>query len=164
MNSKKRILALSCLISTGATFPAFATFHFYPINLSNFSNISITFQAVSEMNNVATIQYRHSNSPLFSTIRMPGIASYGNVTFHYGKATNSDTWWRFSSNVSLNTIAPADYTVKLTGDDMTSQPVTFTFRNALPTKIIGTRLADDGNTILIDELQLAYETMITTAK
>ena len=41
----------------------------------------ISFQEVSGMDKeVQVIEYRASNNPLFSTIKMPGIVKYGNVT------------------------------------------------------------------------------------
>lgn len=40
-----------------------------------------TFQEVSGLDVEAQIiEYRHGNSPDFSTIKMPGIKKYGNVT------------------------------------------------------------------------------------
>lgn len=41
----------------------------------------VAFQEVSGMDvENQVIEYRKSNSPLFSTEKMPGIAKYGNVT------------------------------------------------------------------------------------
>src|SRR5215203_6985122 len=45
----------------------------------------VTFQEVSGLQTeTKVIEYRHGNSPLFSTIKMPGLTSVGNVTMKKG--------------------------------------------------------------------------------
>lgn len=43
------------------------------------------FQEVSGLDTEAQIiEYRHTNSPVFSTVKMPGIAKTGNITMKKG--------------------------------------------------------------------------------
>ena len=49
----------------------------------------IAFQEVSGLEaETQIIEYRGSNSPEYSTVKMPGIAKYGNVTMKRGIFTN----------------------------------------------------------------------------
>ena len=65
----------------------------------------IAFQEVSGMDaEVQVIEYRHSNSPLFSTIKMPGIAKYNNITMKRGVFKNDNTFWTWMNEIKMNTI------------------------------------------------------------
>ena len=65
----------------------------------------VAFQEVSGMDvENQIIEYRKSNSPLFSTEKMPGIVKYGNVTLKRGVFVNDNTFWNWHKQISMNTI------------------------------------------------------------
>lgn len=124
---------------------------------------NVAFQEVSGMDQeVQTITYRHSNSALFSTIKMPGIAKYGNITMKRGVFSNDNEFWQWVDAISMNTIQRRTITIRLLNDN-DQATVTWTLNNAWPTKISGQDLTDGGNDIAVDTVELAHEQMIVTA-
>ena len=62
----------------------------------------VAFQEVSGMDaEVQVIEYRKSNSPLFSTEKMPGIAKYGNITMKRGVFVNDNSFWKRMSRLKI---------------------------------------------------------------
>src|SRR4051794_10662395 len=78
------------------------------------SLMGIAFQEVSGLDTeTQVIEYRHSNSKLFSTIKMPGITKYGNVTMKRGVFATDYTFWTWYNQIKMNTIARSNVLVKL---------------------------------------------------
>lgn len=107
------------------------------------------------------IEYRKSNSTLFSTEKMPGIVKYGNVIMKRGIFVNNNTFWNWHSEISINTIKRRTVLIKLL-DESGKITMQWTLNNAWPTKITSTDLKSDGSEIAIDTLEIAYEQLITT--
>jgi len=125
----------------------------------------IAFQEVSGMDNeVQVIEYRASNSKLFSTTKMPGIAKYGNVTMKRGIFVNNDAFWKWLSDIQMNTIERQDVLIKLL-DEQDDVIMQWKLVNAWPTKITSTDLKSDGNEVAVDTLEIAHEQLeISTGK
>jgi phage tail-like protein len=120
----------------------------------------VAFQEVSGLDaETQIIEYRKSNSPLFSTEKMPGIAKYGNVTMKRGVFVNDNTFWNWYSQISMNTIARQTVIIKLL-DEKGNTTMQWTLNNAWPTKITSTDLKSDGNEVAIDTLEIAHEQLI----
>lgn len=67
----------------------------------------ISFQEVSDLDVEAQpIDYRHGDSPQFSTINMPGIKKYGNVTMKKGVFLKDNKFWDWFNEIKMNTIVP----------------------------------------------------------
>ena len=105
------------------------------------------------------IEYRHSNSKLFSTEKMPGISKYGNVTLKRGVFVKDNTFWDWQAQISMNTIKRRTVIIRLLdeGGNVTMQ---WTLMNAWPTKITCTDLKSDGNEVAVDTLEIAHEQLI----
>lgn len=122
----------------------------------------IAFQEVSGMDKeVQVIEYRASNNPLFSTIKMPGIAKYGNVTMKRGVFVNDNTFWAWMDQIKMNTIARRTVLIKLL-DEAGGVTMQWQLNNAWPTKITGTDLKSDGNEVAVDTIEIAHEQLIIT--
>jgi len=122
----------------------------------------IAFQEVSGMDKeVQPIEYRHSNSKLFSTIKMPGIAKYGNVTMKRGIFVNDNTFWKWMDEIKMNTIARRTVLIKLL-DENGAVTMQWQLNNAWPTKITGTDLKSDGNEVAVDTIEIAHEQLVIT--
>jgi len=120
----------------------------------------VSFQEVSGMDvENQIIEYRKSNSPLFSTEKMPGIAKYGNVTMKRGVFVNDNTFWAWYNQISMNTIKRRTVLIKLL-DENGKVTMQWTLINAWPTKITSTDLKSDGNEVAIDTLEIAHEQLI----
>ncbi len=122
----------------------------------------ISFQEVSGMDKeVQVIEYRASNNPLFSTIKMPGIAKYGNVTMKRGIFVGDNRFWNWMSEITMNTIARRTVIIRLLNENgkVTMQ---WSLANAWPTKITSTDLKSDGNEVTVDTIEIAYESLTIT--
>lgn len=122
----------------------------------------IAFQEVSGMDKeVQVIEYRHSNSALFSTIKMPGISKYSNVTMKRGIFVNDNSFWAWMDEIKMNTVARRTVLIKLL-DEAGSVTMQWQLNNAWPTKITGTDLKSDGNEVAVDTIEIAHEQLIIT--
>ena len=115
------------------------------------------FQEVSGLDMEAqVIEYRHGNSKDFSTIKMPGIKKYSNVTLKKGVFKDDKLYWEWFNKIKMNTIERQPVTISLL--DETGSPVqTWTLKNAWPTKITGTDFKSDGNEPAVETLEIAHE-------
>ena len=118
---------------------------------------NVAFQEVTGLETeTQVIEYRHSNSKQYSTIKMPGIAKYGNVTLKNGIFVNDNSFWTWYSQITMNTIERVTVVVQLL-DEKSKPMMTWTLQNAWPTKITGPDLKSDGNEVAIHTLEIAHE-------
>lgn len=121
------------------------------------SQTNIAFQEVTGLEaETQIIEYRAGNSPIFSTIKMPGIAKYGNVTMKRGIFVNDNTFWNWYKQITMNTIARINVVIKLL-DETGKVTMMWTLNNAWPTKISGTDLKSDGNEVAVQSIEIAHE-------
>ncbi len=117
----------------------------------------VAFQEVSGMDvENQIIEYRKSNSPIFSTEKMPGITKFGNVTMKRGVFVNDNAFWNWHQQVAMNTIQRRTVIIKLL-DENGKVTMRWTLQNAWPTKISSTDLKSDGNEVAVDTLEIAHE-------
>ncbi len=122
----------------------------------------VAFQEVSGMDvENQIIEYRKSNSPLFSTEEMPRIAKYGTITMKRGVFVNDNTFWDWHAQLSMNTIKRRTVLIKLL-DERGEVTMQWQLENAWPTKITSTDLKSDGNEVAIDTLEIAHEQLTIT--
>jgi len=120
----------------------------------------IAFQEVSGMDlDLQIIEYKYSNIAPASTIKMPGIAKYGNVTLKRGVFVNDNTFWNWYNKVSINTMARGTVLIKLL-DESGNVTMQWKLLNAWPTKITGTELKSDGNEVAVYTIEIAHEQSI----
>jgi phage tail-like protein len=120
-------------------------------------NMEMQFQEVSGLDIEAQIiEYRSGNSTQFSTIKMPGLKKYGNITLKKGMVQNSKDAMGFFSKIKLNTIERNTVTIKLL-DEKGNATMLWKLINAFPTKITGADLKADGNEMAIETMELAHE-------
>lgn len=118
------------------------------------------FQEVSGLDTeTQPIEYRHGNSPVFSPIKMPGLAKVGNVTLKKGIFVKDNNFWNWYSTIKMNTIQRQTVVIKLL-DESGNPTMTWTLNNAWPTKIQGTDLKSDANEAAIETIELAFETIV----
>jgi phage tail-like protein len=133
----------------------------YPLPVFHFrvewGGSNIGFSEVSGLNmETQAIEYREGSSPDFSTIKMPGMQKYGNITLKRGSVASDNefyTWW---NTHQLNKIERRDITISLLNEK--HEPViVWKVRNAFPTKIDGGALKATGNEVSIETLEIAHE-------
>lgn len=118
---------------------------------------SMSFQEVSGLDaETQAIEYRHGDSKVFSTIKMPGIAKNGNVTMKKGVFKSDNKFWDWYSKITLNTIKRIPITISLL-DETGKDTMIWKLKNAWPTKVTGTDLKSDGNEVAIETIEIAHE-------
>lgn len=116
-----------------------------------------SFQEVSGLDTeTQVVEYRHGDSKTFSTIKMPGLAKFGNVTLKKGIFVKDNNFWKWYDAIKMNTIKRETVVIKLL-DESGSPTMTWTLTNAWPTKITGTDLKSEANEVAVETLELAHE-------
>ena len=117
----------------------------------------ISFQEVSGLDFEAQIlEYRHGDSPDHSTIKMPGIKKYGNITMKKGVFAKDNAFWDWMNQIKLNTIKRIDVVIKLL-DEGNNPTMVWTLKNAWPTKITSTDLKSEGNEVAVESIEIVHE-------
>lgn len=116
-----------------------------------------TFQEVSGLDIEAqVIEYRHGNSKDFTTIKMPGIKKYGNITLKKGIFKGDNKFWDWFNKIKMNIVERQAVTISLL-DEEGSPTMVWTLKNAWPTKITGTDMKSDGNEVAVETMEIAHE-------
>ena len=117
----------------------------------------MSFQEVSGLDVEAQpIEYRHGDSPEFSTISMPGLKKSGNVTMKKGVFKSDNKFWDWFNQIKMNTIKRVPVTISLL-DEGGAPTMVWTLANAWPTKISSTDMKADGNEVAIESIEIAHE-------
>jgi phage tail-like protein len=125
----------------------------------NWNGIFMSFQEVSGLDTEAKVlEYRHVDSPVFSTSRMPGLTKIGNVTLKRGIAPGGKHFWDWFNDIKMNTIKRVPITISLL-DEKGKPEIVWKLSNAWPTKITGTNVKNEGDEVAIEQLEVAFETM-----
>lgn len=125
--------------------------------LVTIDKLNANFQEVSGLEVEAqVIEYRHGNSPEFSTIKMPGIKKFGDITLKKGVFKGDNKFWDWFNSIKMNTIERKAVTISLL-DEAGSPTMTWTLKNAWPSKITGTDLKSDGNEVAVETLVITHE-------
>ena len=120
------------------------------------SNV-MSFQEVSGLDVEAQpIEYRAGDSPVFSTVKMPGIKKYSNITMKKGVFKSDNKFWDWFNQIKMNTIKRIPVTISLL-DESGSPTMVWTLTNAFPTKITGTDMKSDGNEVAVETIEIAHE-------
>lgn len=120
----------------------------------------IAFKEVSGLDAEAQIiEYRHGNSPIFSSIKMPGLKKYSNISLKKGVFKSDNKIFDWFNEIKMNTIKREDVTISLL-DEAGAPTMIWKLSNAWPTKVTGVSLKSDGNEASIESLDLAHEGLI----
>lgn len=124
--------------------------------------IEMHFQEVSGLDlESQPIEYRHGDSPVFSTIKMPGLKKSSNVTLKKGVVSNGSNFQDMLNQRTSNTIQRLPMTITLQ-DEAGESTMTWTLQNAWPTKISGTDLKSNNSEIAIETMEIAHEGVVIT--
>jgi phage tail-like protein len=117
----------------------------------------ILFQEVTGLNaETQVIEYREGNSKVFSTVKMPGIKKYGNVTLKKGIFKDDKALWDMYNLVKMNTFERKKVTISLL-DESNQEVMSWELINAFPAKMTVTDMKSDGNEAAIETMELAHE-------
>ncbi|MCD6063674.1 MAG: phage tail protein [Flavipsychrobacter sp.] len=133
----------------------------YPLPAFHFrvewGGTNLGFTEVSGLNvETQVIEYRDGLSPDYSTIKMPGMQKYGNITLKRGVISGDNEMFQWWNTAQLNKIERRDITISLLNEK--HEPVVvWKVRNAFPVKVDGGALKATGNEVSIETLEVAHE-------
>jgi phage tail-like protein len=102
------------------------------------------------------IEYRDGDFREYSSIKMPGLRKFSNITLKRGILKGDNDFFTWLSTVKLNKVERRDLTISLL--DETHAPVmTWKVMNAFPVKVEGPQLKASGNEVAIESIEIAHE-------
>ncbi len=117
----------------------------------------LSFQEISGLDIEAQpIEYRHGDNPVFSTIKMPGIKQFSNITMKKGVFKSDNKFWDLINQIKMNTIKRVPVTISLL-DEAGAPTMVWTLENAWPSKITSTDMNAEGNEVAVEEIEIVHE-------
>lgn len=102
------------------------------------------------------IEYRDGSFPEYSSIKMPGLRKFNNITLKRGIVKSDNEFFLWLSTVKLNTVQRRDLVISLLNEQ--HQPVmVWKVQNAFPVKVEGPALKATGNEVAIESIEIAHE-------
>jgi phage tail-like protein len=133
----------------------------YPLPVFHFvvqwSGTRIGFSEVSGLTQeVQPIEYRDGSFLEYSSMKMPGLKKYSNVTLKRGVISGDNEFFQWLNTVKLNKVERRDIVVSLLNEEHV--PVmNWKIQNAFPVKVEGPSLKATGNEVAIESIELAHE-------
>lgn len=133
----------------------------YPLPVFHFTvqwgGTRIGFSEVSGLTQEnQAIEYRDGSFPEYSSIKMPGLRKFSNVTLKRGIVKADNDFFRWLSTIQLNKVERRDVIVALL-DESHAPVMVWKLQNAFPVKVEGPGLKASGNEIAIESIELAHE-------
>lgn len=117
----------------------------------------VTFSEVTGLTQAdKTTEHRGSSVPDYSSIKMPGLRKFANVTLKRGVVTGDDQFSRWLSGVKANDIERRDLVIRLMNEQHRPVKVWKVVR-AFPVKVEGPELKASGNEVAIESIEIAHE-------
>jgi len=135
----------------------------YPLPVFHFNvawkGTRIGFSEVSGLTQEnQAIEYRDGSFPEYSSIKMPGLRKFNNITLKRGIVKSDNEFYKWLSTVKLNTVERRDLVISLLNEE--HQPVmVWKVHNAFPVKVEGPQLKATGNEVAIESIELAHENL-----
>jgi phage tail-like protein len=118
---------------------------------------NLGFSEVSGLNiEQQVIEYRDGLSPEYSSIKMPGIRKYGNITLKRGIIKKDNEFFAWLNTTKMNKVERRDLVIKLL-DEEHNPVMVWSVKNAWPAKVDSPTLKADGNEVAIETLEIAHE-------
>lgn len=120
-------------------------------------NSTFSFQEVSGLDTeTQAIEYRHSDSKIFSTIKMPGIANFSKVTLKNGIVEKDTQFFNWYSAFKMNTMRREPITIQLV-DEQGNPALTWKLANGWPSKMTIADLTFDHDNVIVETMELVHE-------
>jgi len=131
---------------------------YFSVDIGDFTDLP--FQEVSGLDvETEVIEYRHGNSPSHSTIKMPGMMKYADITLKKGVFADDNDFYNWISTISLNTYERLTVVIRLL-DETATPRMTWTLTNAFPKQITPTDMNSQASEAAIETMVLAHEGMV----
>lgn len=118
---------------------------------------NVSFSEVSGLNVSTTpIEYREGADKQYTTLKMPGLRKYNNVTLKRGTMAKDTSFFDWFNTINNNTVERRDIKIMLLNEDHEAV-LTWTLVNAFPVKYDPGSLNASKGEVLIESVELAYE-------
>ena len=118
---------------------------------------NVSFSEVMGLNvSAAVIVYREGSDPDYTTLKMPGLKKYNNVPLKRGSMAKDNGFYTWFTDIKNNTVKRRDITILLL-DENHEEVVTWNLKNAFPVKYDAGNLNAAKGEVLVEALELAYE-------
>jgi phage tail-like protein len=102
------------------------------------------------------IEYRDGSFPEYSSIKMPGLRKFSNLTLKRGVIKADNDFFKWLSTIKLNTAERRDLVINLLNEK--HEPVmSWKVQRAFPVKLEGPQLKASANEVAIESIELAHE-------
>ncbi len=102
------------------------------------------------------IEYREGSFPEYSSIKMPGLRKFNNITLKRGVTKSDNDFFKWLSTVKLNKVERRDLVISLLNEEHTPVMV-WKAQRAFPVKVEGPQLKATGNEVAIESIEIAHE-------
>ncbi|HCL05951.1 phage tail protein [Sediminibacterium goheungense] len=121
------------------------------------------FQEVTGLSSeTQVIEYRAGNSQAYSTVKMPGIKKFGNITLKKGIFKDDKKMWTMYNAIKMNTIERVTVVISLL-DEANAVAMSWNLTNAFPCKMTVTDMKSDANEAAVETMELAHEGLTIVA-
>ncbi|NCT94937.1 MAG: phage tail protein [Chitinophagaceae bacterium] len=121
------------------------------------------FQEVTGLSSeTQVIEYRAGNSQAYSTVKMPGIKKFGNITLKKGIFKDDKKMWTMYNAIKMNTIERVTVVISLL-DEANAVAMSWNLTNAFPCKMTVTDMKADANEAAVETMELAHEGLTIVA-
>lgn len=118
---------------------------------------NVSFSEVSGLNvSTTAIEYREGSDPQYTTLKMPGLRKYNNVTLKRGTMAKDNGFFAWFDKINNNTVERRSVNIMLL-DENHKAVVTWALNNAFPVKYDAGSLNASKGEVLIESVELAYE-------
>ena len=118
---------------------------------------NVSFSEVTGLNvTAAVIEYREGSDPEYTTLKMPGLKKYNNVTLKRGSMPKDNGFYEWFNSIANNTVKRRDITIMLLNEEQ-EEVITWNLTSAFPVKYDGGSLNAAKGEVLIESIELAYE-------
>lgn len=123
---------------------------------------SVSFSEVSGLNvSTTAIEYREGSNIDYTTYKLPGLKKYSNVTLKRGTMAKDNGFFDWFNTINTDKFQRRTITISLL-DETHSPVVTWTLNNAFPVKYDPGALNASKGEVLIESVELAYESFTVT--
>ena len=102
------------------------------------------------------IEYRDGSFPEYSSIKMPGLRKFSNITMKRGVVKSDNDFFKWLSTVKMNTVERRNLVICLRDEELNPVMV-WNVSNAFPVKVEGPQLKASANEVAIESIELAHE-------
>ena len=118
---------------------------------------NVSFSEVTGLNGSTTaIEYREGSDKEYTTLKMPGLRKYGNITLKRGSMATDNGFFTWFNTVNNNTVERRDIKIMLLNENHEAV-VTWNVKNAFPVKYDAGSLSASKGEVLIESVELACE-------